>query len=144
MHLTNTCNLLAMPKIAVVDFMGDVQTEFEVEKGTKLLKALIDHGIEIVHTCGGKAKCTTCRVNIDEGTPTKETQAQKALFERKVKQGLPQFMASRVFLSCQLVVEHDMKVCPLERFNHVIHDNIGRDVEDEITPDPVWVDRPES
>ncbi|MGY5877383.1 MAG: 2Fe-2S iron-sulfur cluster-binding protein [Candidatus Thorarchaeota archaeon] len=130
-----------MPRITVVDFMGDVQAEFEVEKGTKLLNALIDNGIEIVHTCGGKARCTTCRVNIDEGTPTKETQAQRALFDRKVRQGLPQFMAPKYFLSCQLLVEHDMKVCPMELFNLTIHDNLGKDVEDDITPEPEWVER---
>ena len=34
-----------------------------------------------------------------------------------------------------------MMVSPSERFNHVIHDSIGWDTEDKITPDPVWVDR---
>lgn len=62
-----------MPKITVVDFMGTVEKEFNVEKGTKLLKALIDQGVDIVHTCGGNAKCTTCRVSIDEGGPKKIT-----------------------------------------------------------------------
>jgi ferredoxin len=128
-----------MPKITVVDFMRKVEKEFEVEKGTKLLKALIDHGVDLVHTCGGNAKCTTCRVNIDVGTPTKETQAQKDLFAKKVKQGLPQFGAPRMFLSCQILVENDMMVSPSERFNHVIHDSVGKDTGDEITPDPVWV-----
>ncbi len=129
-----------MPIITVVDFMGTVEKEFTVEKGTKLLKALIDHGVDIVHTCGGKAKCTTCRVNIDEGTPKKETLAQKERFQKKVEIGLPQFSAPRIFMSCQLLVEEDMQVSPSERFNSIIHDSIGKDTGDEITPDPVWVD----
>lgn len=129
-----------MPKITVVDFMGTVEKEFTVEKGTKLLKALIDHGVDIVHTCGGKAKCTTCRVNIDEGTPKKQTQAQKERFQKKVDIGLPQFSAPRIFMSCQLLVEEDMKVSPSERFNSIIHDSLGKDTGDDITPDPVWVD----
>ena len=130
-----------MPKITVVDMMGIVEKEFEVETGTKLLKALIDQGVDLVHTCGGNAKCTTCRVNIDVGTPTKETVAQKELFEKKVSYGLPQFRAPRMFLSCQLTVEHDMEVSPMERYNFVIHDDgVGKDTTDEITPDPVWVD----
>jgi hypothetical protein len=29
----------------------------------------------------------------------------------------------------------------MERFNLVIHENLGRDTEDEITPEPVWVDK---
>ncbi|MHA1935859.1 MAG: hypothetical protein ACW97A_11300 [Candidatus Thorarchaeota archaeon] len=32
-----------MPKVTIVDFMGEVKTEFTVESRTKLLKALIDY-----------------------------------------------------------------------------------------------------
>jgi ferredoxin len=131
-----------MPKVTVVDFMKEVLAEFEVEKGTKLLKALIDNGIDLVHSCGGVGKCTTCRVNIDRGTPTKQTQVQKERFKKLVDQGRTVFSEpTRIFLSCQLLVEEDMEVCPLERFNHVIHDSLGKDTEDEITPEPVWVDK---
>ena len=35
---------------------------FEVEEGKKLMLALKDQGIHILHRCGGQAKCTTCRV----------------------------------------------------------------------------------
>jgi ferredoxin len=129
-----------MPKITVVDFMGDVQKEFEVESGTKLLKALIDHEVDIVHSCGGNAKCTTCRVTIHKGVPTKKTQAQQDLFERLIKSGQPQFDHPAVFLSCQVVVENDMKISVSETFNSVIHDSRGKDTEDNITPDPVWLD----
>jgi len=133
--------LLLMPIITVVDMMGTVEKEFEVEKGTKLLRALIDQDVDLVHTCGGNAKCTTYRVNIDVCTSNKETVAQKELFAKKVAQGLPQFMAPRMFLSCQLTVEHDMEVSPMERYNFVIHDEgVGKDATDEITPDPIWVD----
>jgi ferredoxin len=129
-----------MPKITVVDFMGDVLNEFEVESGTKLLKALIDHDVDIVHSCGGNAKCTTCRVTIHKGVPTKKTQAQHNLFERLINSGQPQFDHPAVFLSCQVVVENDMTVSVSETFNSVIHDNRGKDTEDKVTPDPVWLD----
>jgi ferredoxin len=129
-----------MPKVTVVDFMGDVQKEFEVESGTKLLKALIDHEVDIVHSCGGNAKCTTCRVTIHKGVPTKKTQAQQNLFERLIKSGQPQFDHPAVFLSCQVVVENDMTVSASEPFNSVIHDSRGKDTEDKVTPDPVWLD----
>ncbi|UCE11015.1 MAG: (2Fe-2S)-binding protein [Candidatus Thorarchaeota archaeon] len=131
---------LAMPKVTVVDPMREVVKEFEVESGTKLLKALIEHEIDLVHTCGGWAKCTTCRCTIDKGTPSKVTQAQKDLFERFVRTGQPQFDAPQVHLSCQVIVENDMQVCPSEEFNEIIHDNRGKDTEDEVTPDPVWLD----
>jgi ferredoxin len=129
-----------MPKVTVVDFMGEVVKEFTVEKGTKLLKALIENEIDIVHSCGGKAKCTTCRITARKGIPRKVTQAQKDRFARMVEKGQPQFDAPQMFLSCQTIVENDMTLSVAEEFNSVIHDDRGKDVSDEITPDPVWVD----
>ncbi|MFW9921625.1 MAG: 2Fe-2S iron-sulfur cluster-binding protein [Candidatus Thorarchaeota archaeon] len=129
-----------MPKVTVVDFMGEVQKEFTVEKGTKLLKALIDHEVDIVHTCGGKAKCTTCRVTIHKGVPTKKTKVQHDFFEKLIASGQTQFDHPAVFLSCQVLVEDDMKVSASETFNRVIHDSIGKDTEEKITPDPEWLD----
>jgi len=129
-----------MPIVTVVDFMGEVLKELTVENGTKLLKALIAHETDVVHTCGGKAKCTTCRVTIHKGVPTRETRAQKDRFEKLIKFGQPQFDHPAVFLSCQVVVEDDMTVSVSETFNHTIHDSLGKDAEDEITPDPVWLD----
>jgi len=129
-----------MPKITVVDFMGEVQKEITVESGTKLLKALIDNETDIVHTCGGNAKCTTCRVTIRKGVPTKETQAQQERFEKRIKAGASQFDHPAVFLSCQVLVENDMTVSVSETFNRTIHDSHGKEPVDEITPDPVWLD----
>ncbi len=129
-----------MPKVTVVDPMGDVVKEFTVENGTKLLKALIDNEVDIVHACGGKVKCTTCRVTIHKGVPTKKTKAQQDLFEKLIKSGQPQFDHPAVFLSCQVLVENDMTVGPSETFNEIIHDSPGKDTEDYITPDPVWLD----
>jgi ferredoxin len=129
-----------MPIVTVVDFMGEVQKEITVESGTKLLKALIDNETDIVHECGGHAKCTTCRVTIRKGVPTKETQAQKERFEKKIKFGATQLDHPAVFLSCQVVVENDMTVSISEEFNKTIHDSRGKDTEDNITPDPIWLD----
>jgi len=128
-----------MPKVTVQDFMGEVVKEITVESGTKLLKALIDE-TEIVHECGGNAKCTTCRVTIHKGVPTKKTKAQQERFERAINSGQPQFDHPAVFLSCQVIVENDMRVSVSEEFNSVIHDSRGKDTEDGITPDPVWLD----
>jgi len=129
-----------MPKVTVVDFMREPLKEITVERGTKLLKALIDHETDIVHTCGGNAKCTTCRVTIHKGVPTKKTQAQHERFEKLIESGQTQFDHPAVFLSCQVVVENDMTVSVSETFNHVIHDSPGKDTEGKVTPDPVWLD----
>jgi ferredoxin len=130
-----------MPKITVVDPLREVLDEFEVEQGTKLLKALQDHNVDIVHKCGGHAKCTTCRVTIDEGRPEKQTQAQKELFMRKIEIGLPSFMATQMHLSCQVLVEEDMTISVNEVYNEILHDgDRGPDTGDEITPEPAWVE----
>jgi ferredoxin len=129
-----------MPTVTIVDFMGEVTKEIPVENGTKLLKALIDQEVDIVHTCGGKAKCTTCRVTIHKGVPTKKTKVQHEFFEKLIKNGQPQFDHPAVFLSCQVVVENDMTVSVSEEFNSIIHDNRGKDTSDDITPEPEWLD----
>ncbi|MFW9961200.1 MAG: 2Fe-2S iron-sulfur cluster-binding protein [Candidatus Thorarchaeota archaeon] len=129
-----------MPIVTVVDFMGEVQKEVSVERGTKLLKALIDHETDIVHTCGGNAKCTTCRITVHKGVPKRKSQAQQELFDKLIRFGQTQFDHPAVFLSCQVLVDDDMTVSASETFNRVIHNSPGKDVEYKITPDPVWLD----
>ena len=57
-----------MPKIQAETANGLVETE--PPAGKKLVLALEDAGIDILHRCGGNARCTTCRVEILEGTPS--------------------------------------------------------------------------
>ena len=40
---------------------------FECETGGKLVLCLEDNGVDILHRCGGNARCTTCRVEVIEG-----------------------------------------------------------------------------
>ena len=42
---------------------------FEAEPGKRLVLAIEDAGIDILHRCGGNARCTTCRVEIRGGDP---------------------------------------------------------------------------
>ncbi|MBB5174512.1 2Fe-2S iron-sulfur cluster-binding protein [Texcoconibacillus texcoconensis] len=78
---------------------------FEVEKGTKLVLALEDNGIDILHRCGGKAKCTTCRVEVIDGDLGPFTETEKAAFTKKG-------IESTTRLSCQVQVESDITVKP--------------------------------
>ncbi len=52
----------------------------EVEKGSSILEAALDHGVPIYHTCGGNASCSTCRVKILSGaenlSPVEAAEAQ--------------------------------------------------------------------
>lgn len=91
-----------MPKITV---MG--HGTFEVEKGTKLVLALEDNGVNILHQCGGRAKCTTCRVEIIGGEYCDSSNIEKNAFYEK---GI---VDDYLRLSCQVRVDGNLEVRPI-------------------------------
>jgi adenylate cyclase len=52
--------------VASVRFSPDGQ-DVPVEKGATLLEAALDAGIQHAHACGGRARCSTCRVLVVRG-----------------------------------------------------------------------------
>jgi ferredoxin len=101
--------------------------EFEVEKGVRLVNALIDHGGEPLHRCGGFARCTTCRVEFLAGEPESMTEAERTKLEGQGNLG-------DFRLSCQCTVEQDMHVKVLLPFSDSGLDDPGAQPEDQITP----------
>lgn len=79
---------------------------YEVSAGTRLVRAIEAAGIRIGHRCGGRARCTTCRVKFLAGEPHAMTRAE---FERLRGTGL----LGEVRLSCQIVCDHDLSVVAL-------------------------------
>jgi ferredoxin len=79
---------------------------FEVEKGKKLVLALEDNGVNILHRCGGKAKCTTCRVEVLAGDFCDLTSIEKNAFSEK---GIEDHLR----LSCQIRVNGDVTIRPI-------------------------------
>ena len=62
-----------MPKLSVEGFES-----VEVEPGKRLVLAIEqDAGVDILHACGGNARCTTCRVEFLDGEPSTMTRAEK-------------------------------------------------------------------
>lgn len=41
-----------------------------VDEGRRLVLGLEDAGVDILHRCGGNARCATCRVEVVEGVAT--------------------------------------------------------------------------
>lgn len=80
---------------------------YEVAEGTKLVLALKDNGVDILYRCGGKAKCTTCRVEVMDGDAGPVGEAEAALFQAK---GIAE---SNIRLSCQIQVHNDLTVKPV-------------------------------
>jgi len=80
------------------------QVAFEVEEGRKLVLRLEDNGVDILHRCGGNARCTTCRVEVLGGDPGEIGEAEKAILASKTDLG------DHTRLSCQVRVMDDLHV----------------------------------
>jgi ferredoxin len=93
-----------MPTVTV-----DGEKAFEVDAGKKLVLAIEDAGIDIMHRCGGNARCTTCRVEVLKGeAPTMEALEQERL-SRETD------LAPNTRLSCQIRVQNDLWVRVINR-----------------------------
>lgn len=93
-----------MPTVTV-----EGERSFEIEPGTKLVLAIEDAGIDIMHRCGGNARCTTCRVQVLEGSPAAMEELER---ERLAREG---GLGPDIRLSCQIRVETDLAVRVLRR-----------------------------
>ena len=114
-----------MPRISV-----EGERTVEVPAGKRLVLALTeDVGIDQLHACGGKARCTTCRVEFVEGEPEKMTKAEKAVLAAK--------QATGVRLSCQILCESDMTVRAISRFEGSGRKDAGSPVSPTLEPQPV-------
>lgn len=52
--------------------------ETTTQDGQRLVLAVMGAGVDILHRCGGNARCTTCRVHILDGDPGPMTEAEEA------------------------------------------------------------------
>lgn len=96
-----------MPYVTV---LGGVK--FEVEKGKKLVLALEDNGVHILHRCGGNAICTTCRVEVLEGDYLEVTKKEMNAFSIEgIDDAL--LIDDCLRLSCQILVNGDITVRPI-------------------------------
>lgn len=91
-----------MPKIEAETAQGT--QAFEAPKDKKLVLAIEDAGIDILHRCGGNARCTTCRVEVLGGDPGEMRELEKN------RLALEDELAANVRLSCQVRVNEDLKV----------------------------------
>ncbi len=115
-----------MPKLTVEGF-----APVDVPSGKRLVRAIeVDAGVDVLHACGGNARCTTCRVEFIDGEPTRMTQAERL---RLAEKGL-----TGVRLSCQILCDHDMTVRAISRFTGSGRPDPGPTPAEEITPPPVW------
>ena len=105
--------------------------ECEVVSGKRLVNALVeDLKIDQLHACGGKGKCTTCRVKFVSGEPSKKTKQEVAILAERGLEG--------VRLSCQITCEEDMEVEIVSRLEGSGRADQGGELADSIEPSPEW------
>ena len=115
-----------MPNLTVEGF-----STVNVADGTRLVNAIEGAGVDILHACGGNARCATCRVQFVSGEPPKMTIAERTKLDEK---GL-----SGVRLSCQITVDGDMTVRAISRLEGSGRPDPGRTPEATIQPPPEWI-----
>ncbi len=82
----------------------------KVEEGRRLVLGLEDGGVDILHRCGGNARCATCRVEVLEGEPTPVTPWEEERLSRLKSR------KDTTRLSCQIRVLEPLSV---EVVNHL-------------------------
>jgi ferredoxin len=96
-------------------------------EGRRLVLAIEESGVDILHRCGGNARCTTCRVQVLTGDPGPMTEAETNRLARVADP--PENMR----LSCQIQVRDDLTVRVLRRL---------RDNPDMSDPGPTPIEWP--
>jgi ferredoxin len=116
-----------MPKLTVEGF-----ETVDVENGKRLVLAIEqDAHVDILHACGGNARCTTCRVEFISGEPAQMTTAEKMKLEEKGLTGIR--------LSCQIYCDHDVVVRAISRLEGSGRPDPGKTPEPTIQPPAEWI-----
>ena len=96
-----------MPVVTVEGFSDPIVAD----PGRRLVLAIEDAGIDILHRCGGNARCTTCRVDIISGDAGPMTEPEAARLARV------EDLTPTMRLSCQVQVNDDLDVRVLRRLS---------------------------
>jgi ferredoxin len=118
-----------MPKLTVEGF-----EPVDVVSGKRLVLAIEqDARVDLLHACGGNARCTTCRVEFIDGEPNTMTAAERQVLAARGVTGAR--------LSCQIICDHDMTVRAISRLTGSGRPDPGPTPASEITPPPQWESR---
>jgi class 3 adenylate cyclase len=108
-----------MPEIHVLP--DEIDLPFEGEANA--LQVLVDGGLPIAHLCGGRARCTTCRVWVSEGLSnvSARTMNEAAMAE---KLELP----DQVRLACQMTLTESLSIrrLVLDETDEILDSQLGK------------------
>jgi len=83
--------------------------ETTCDEGRRLVLCIEDAGIDILHRCGGNARCTTCKVQVVSGEPGPMEALEQERLAREASLG------PDIRLSCQIRVQSELTVRVLGR-----------------------------
>lgn len=106
----------------------------DVAQGKRLVLGIEqDADVDIMHACGGNARCATCRIEFISGEPEQITAAEKSKLEERGLAGMR--------LACQIACEQDMTVRAISRLEGSGRPDPGGTPQDTIQPPPEWTTR---
>lgn len=118
-----------MARIEVLNAHPDGSSlEFEAEEGRRLVLAIEDAGIDILHRCGGRAKCTTCRCDIVDGSPEPMRDVERNRLAQEDELG------PNVRLACQIRAKEDLKLRVIYRLSESDLSDAGPRPKEEMEP----------
>ena len=118
-----------MATIEVLEANADGSSiTIDAEAGKRLVLAIEDAGIDILHRCGGRARCTTCRCDIIEGDAGEMREVERERLAREDE------LAPSVRLACQIVAENDLKLKVIYRLSESDLSDAGPRPTDEMEP----------
>lgn len=101
---------------------------FDAEEGRRLVLAIEDAGIDILHRCGGRCRCTTCRCDIVEGDPGEMRDVERERLAREEEIG------PNVRLACQILVKNDLKLKVIYRLHETDLSDAGPRPKEQLEP----------
>jgi class 3 adenylate cyclase len=108
-----------MPEIHVLP--DEIDLPFE--DGANALEVLVDGGLPIAHLCGGRARCTTCRVWVHEGmSNVSDRTMNEAAMAEKLK------LPDRVRLTCQMTLAGPVSIrrLVLDKTDELLDSQLGK------------------
>ncbi|MGB1028070.1 MAG: adenylate/guanylate cyclase domain-containing protein, partial [Rhodospirillaceae bacterium] len=99
--------LSARPRIHLTDGRA-----IAVHSGATVLETLREHGVAIASVCGGRARCTTCRVNLFLGAE-KQTAPEEQEAKALGKFGVDLSGSKTIRLACRLKPTSDVTLAPV-------------------------------
>ena len=91
--------------------LDGLDTIVEATDGRRLVLAIEDGGIDILHRCGGNARCATCRIEVLDGEASPITEAEESRLSRVVSR------KETTRLSCQVQVREALTVHVVNRLS---------------------------